>query len=223
MNEIVKDISTYAFRGGGKYVLIVGVALGFIADVAKLGSIEVAAVLAVFLLGYMSSVYFRVIHLSASGHYEAPEFPEFTNLLRDVIQPLWKVVIVMLISFSPVIFYELVVDGDRGVSSAGKIMGVFGLVYFPMAMLAVVVMGYLGAMNPLIVLPAIMKSGWLYWLALALLLSVAVLVVVILNATQEVLVVGTILTALLIMFTLMTNGRILGILYRERKVELGWV
>ena len=40
-------------------------------------------------------------------------------------------------------------------------------IYFPMAMMAVVVLGYFGALGPHIVIPAIIRAGGLYWLGVS--------------------------------------------------------
>jgi hypothetical protein len=92
-----------------------------------------------------------------------------------------------------------------------------------MAMLAVVVLGYTGAHSPHIVIPAIFRGGGLYWLGVFLLCLLYVADTIIENAMSGSFIIGPVVMFLVSSYTMMTNARILGVVYRERQEELGWV
>ncbi len=116
-----------------------------------------------------------------------------------------------------------VVAGDEGHPVIGFGLLGLGVVYFPMAMLAVVVLGYTGALSPLIVIPAIFRGGWLYWVGVLMLCVLYVGGSVIDKYLSGSLIIGTLVMSVVGSYTLMTNARILGVVYRERQDELGWL
>jgi hypothetical protein len=98
-----------------------------------------------------------------------------------------------------------------------------GVVYFPMAILAVVILGYTGALSPHIVLPALFRGGWIYWLGVMLLLVLYFIGSVVEDIFSGQIIIGHLIMAVVGSYTLMTNARILGVVYRERQEELGWL
>ena len=167
----------------------------------------------------MAAIYFQLISSTAVGEATAPEFPDTANLFGDIIAPLLKVFFVYLVSFSPVIVCHF-----TGVNSPAVLlfMDILGSVYFPMAMMAVVVCGYLGAVSPLVVIPAILRSGKFYWL----LVGLTMLTSLIQTHLSEFIVsfhwTGFLFIGVVYGWMLMTNARLLGLIYREKQEELGW-
>ena len=220
--NILKDILTYAYRGSGKYVLIFCVILSVVAELVGFAPL-VGPIAALLLSGYFCAIYFQMIQSSATGGKEAPEFPNTSNLFEDIIWPMLQIVVVSLVSFSPLIGYMLL-SGEQGFHPLiGYGLIGFGVIYFPMAMLAVVVLGYMGALSPHIVIPAIFRGGWLYWVGVFMLCLLYVVGSIIEEALSGSLIIGTLVMSLVGSYTLMTNARILGVLYRERQEELGWL
>jgi hypothetical protein len=220
--RILKDIVTYAYRGSGKYVLILCVVLSLVAKLAGIAPL-VGPIAGLLLSAYFCAVYFQMIQSSATGGKEAPEFPDTANFFEDIIWPMLQIFVVGLVSFGPVLGY-LTWAGDDGVNAlvAYGLLG-FGVTYFPMAMLAVVVLGYTGALSPHIVVPAIFRAGWLYWFSVLMLCLLYVAESAIESALSGLFIIKFIILAFVGAYTLMTNARILGIVYRERQEELGWL
>jgi hypothetical protein len=133
-----------------------------------------------------------------------------------------QIFVVALVSFGPMIGYA-VWAGDESHPLIGFGLMGLGVAYFPMAMLAVVVLGYTGALSPHIVIPAIFRSGGLYWVGVLMLCVLYVGGSVIEDYLSGSLIIGTLLMSLVGSYTLMTNARILGVVYRERQDELGWL
>jgi hypothetical protein len=193
--------------------------------VAKLAGIAplIGPIAVLLLSAYFSAIYFQMIQSSATGGKEAPEFPETANLFEDIIWPMLQIVVVVLVSFGPLVGYSIWAEEGRFNSLIGFGLAVFGAIYFPMAMLAVVVLGYTGALSPHIVIPAIFRGGWLYWVGVLMLCLLYVAGLMIGDALSGSLIVGALVMSLVSSYTLMTNARILGVVYRERQDELGWL
>ena len=220
--KILQDILTYAYRGSGKYVLIVCVALSVVTELASIAPL-VGPVAAILLSAYFCAIYFQLIQSSATGGKEAPEFPDTANFFEDIIWPMLQVLVVGLASFGPLIGYMIWAGDERFNPMIGYGLVGFGVIYFPMAMLAVVVLGYTGALSPHIVVPAIFRGGWLYWVGVLMLCLLYIAGLIIEAALSGSLIIGTLVMSLVGSYTLMTNARILGVIYRERQEELGWL
>lgn len=228
--RILSDILGYCFRGGGKHFAI-WVAIMLIP--VKFALFVPFGFIVYFLVhGYLAAVWFQLIRSSATGAEEAPMFPESTDIFADLLWPLIQLLFATLICFLPAILYSaLASDGPDSTIEALLIMG--GLIYFPMAVLAMVVLGRVSAIGPHIVVPAILRTGGLYVLTLLLL---GLLVVVKLFAEGWLLVLavetsglrGALLAwifiePILFVYLYMASARALGVLYREREEELAWL
>lgn len=218
--NMLSDSFSYAFRGSGKYMLIIGAVLYVVISVASFAPIfGIFAYL--FLSAYFCATYFSIIESTAVGDSEAPNFPDVSNVLEDLIWPMIKVLVVGIFSFLPLILYgQFLADGEDLIS---RILLIGGIVYFPMAILAVVVLGYLGAMSPHIVIPGIFRAGWRYGLGVVMLYVIYTFE----GSMSEVLhgrvIMGTIIMGFVGMYVLMTSARILGLVYKDREEKLCWL
>lgn len=220
--NILKDILTFAWRGSGKYVLITCVVLSVIADLAGLAPL-LGAIATVLLSGYFCAIYYQLIQSTATGGKEAPEFPDTANIFEDIIWPMLQILVVAIISSGPFLGY-VIWAGDESVSPviAYALLGL-AVGYFQMAILAVVILGYTGALSPHIVFPAIVRGGWIYWVGVFLLLALYFVGAIVEDIFSGQIIVRHLTMAVVGSYTLMTNARILGIVYRERQEELGWI
>jgi hypothetical protein len=150
--------------------------------------------------------------------------------------------IILIVVYAPTIFSSLIQDGSmEGVAGKLMVLGtayVAGLVYFPMAFLAVAILDSVLASNPLTVLRAIFKVPLEY---LVTLIVVAVLVV--LGAVGDGLLEGLFPRGLTThsmsklfgylavkafwgvtnIYLMVVIVRILGLLYLTRKQKLAWL
>lgn len=181
--------------------------------------IGLCAVLLLF--GYFCATFFTIVQSTAVGDGDAPEFPNITGLWDDLVWPTVQVVLVFLVSFSPFIVCSIWAGGVGSLLSNALL--ILGGVYFPMAMLAVVVLGYTGAMSPHIVVPGIIHAGWFYWVAVVLLLLIRQLEGLLSDVLGASMILGAIVMSIASMYVLMTSGRILGLVYRNKEDELGWL
>ncbi|QJE97181.1 hypothetical protein [Luteolibacter luteus] len=181
-------------------------------------------VIASLILGaYLIATYFEIIETTATGSNEAPMFPNVSNVWEDLVWPMLKSVIVFFASFAPVLIYTYGVDEAHQQKGLVFALLGFGAIYFPMAMMAVVVLGYLGAISPHIVFPAIIRAGGLYWLAVFLFALLFMFEMFLGGLVAGIPIAGTLIMAAVGIIVMMLNGRILGIIYRERREEMGWI
>lgn len=220
--NILKDIVTFAWRGSGKYVLITCVVLSVVADLVGIAPM-IGFIASLFLSGYFCAVYYQLIQSSATGGKEAPDFPDTSNILEDIIVPMLQICAVALVSFGPLVGYMIWAGEASYNALIGYVLLGFGVAYFPMAMLAVVILGYTGALGPHIVLPAIFRGGWIYWVGVVMLFILYLAGTVVEGIFSGRLIIGNLIMAVVGSYTLMTNARILGVVYRERQHELGWI
>jgi len=216
--NILKDVFTYAFRGSGKFVFLTITILWGIVGFSQYAGI-LGLIAQLFLFGYMAAIYFQLISSTAVGDANAPEFPDSANLFGDILVPLLKVFLVYLISYLPVFVAHL-----TGFDSTPILffLNVFGSIYFPMAMMAVVVCGYLGAASPLVVIPAILRSGKFYLLLVGLTLVTSFTQSLLSETIASLHWSGFFFIGVAFAWMLMTNARLLGLIYREKQNELGW-
>lgn len=220
--HLLSDILTFAWRGSGKSVLITCVVLSIIADLAGLAPL-IGPIATLLLSGYFCAIYYQLIQSTAIGGREAPEFPDTSNIFEDVIWPMLQILVVGLVSFGPFLAYVFLTDDESTRPIIAYALLGLGVAYFPMAILAVVILGYTGALSPHIVLPAISRGGWMYWVGVLLLLALYFFGTVVEGFFSRQIVVGHLVMAVVGSYTLMTNARILGVVYRERQEELGWI
>ena len=219
---ILKDIATYAYRGSGKYIFLMCVILSICAKLVGIAPL-VGPIATILLFGYFCAVYYQMIRSSAIGDREAPEFPDTANIMEDIIFPMAQIIAVFLVSFGPLIGYS-VWAGNAGFDSRiGIFLLALGVIYFPMAMLAVVVLGFTGAMSPHIVIPSICRGGWIYWVGVILLFVLYYLGSIMEGVMSGNFFVGHIVMSIVGVYTMMTNARIVGLVYRERQEELAWL
>lgn len=220
--HLLKDIFTYAYRGSGKYVLAVCIGLSVIASLAQLAPF-LGGFASLLLGSYFCAIFFQLIQSTAVGGKEAPEFPEASNLLEDIILPMLQIFAVAFVSFGPALLYVMLAPASGMKETIYLCLVGAGVIYFPMAMLAVTVLGYLGALSPHIVLPAIFRAGWLYGVAVLLLVLIYMTEVFLGKLLEGHLILGPLVMAVVTSYTLMTNARTLGVIYRERQEELNWL
>ncbi|MCW1925535.1 hypothetical protein OKA05_23455 [Luteolibacter arcticus] len=219
---IIQDIFTYPFRGSGKYMIFFGTLLAVAAELVKFAPLF-GGIASLILAAYLTATYFEIIETTATGSDEAPMFPNVSSMWDDLVWPFLKSVIVVIACFSPVLIYFWAVPDDAVQPVIALCLLAFSVAYFPMAMLAVVVLGYLGAMSPHIVLPSIFRAGGLYWLAVFLVVLIVMAERFLGGLLVGSPVVGTVLLAGVGIIATMLNGRTLGIVYRERQEAMGWI
>jgi hypothetical protein len=227
----------YPFKGDGVILMCAGTMLLLLVDgarsIAKFAPIYgfiAVIMLTVFGTGYLTAFLRRVITSTAQGEEEMPEWPEIQDYGSDVVAPFLQLIGTVVFCFAPAIgftIYALV--GSPGDSAwlgwATTAAMVFSCVYFPMAFTAVAMSDSIVAVNPMVVIPSIMKVLGQYLLTvvvLGVILLVRWLLYRLLGKLLPIPLLPTVITSLIGLYLLVVEMRILGLLYRNNKDRLGW-
>ena len=157
-----------------------------------------------------------------------PDWPEFTDF-GSVASPFFQLLGTVIFSFSPAIaltIYALTAtEGGPWLGWTTTAAIIFGCLYFPMAFLAVAMYDSVGAVNPLLIIPTILKIPLEYLVTVglfAIILLVRWLGNKLLPGILPVPVLPSLLSNLLGLYLLTVEMRILGLLYWTKKREFGW-
>lgn len=219
-----RDALSYPVRSGGWVMLLIGAVFSVIVDFLQMFPL-VGLVVAVFGAGFFAGFYLDVVGSTVIGRDAVPDWPEVTEVVDDILLPLLRVIGLVLISFAPaggVLFAGQERVGDWFWWIFGGAVAA-GVAYFPMAVLGSVAYGNLFGALPHVVLPAIVRTLPGYALAVSgLTLAVAV------TTTAEkfgasIPFVGWFVAAVVALYALMMQARLIGLIHREKAEELGWL
>ena len=145
---MVLTVLVICVQGGGLLVRNGGVrgpAMGFIAVVLAAG----------YLFAYMQAV----IHTTAAEDREMPDLPGVSNLWDDILVPCLQLLGMTVVCFGPAIALALGTVALAMPALAIAILPAFilGCIYFPMAFLALNILDSVMAVNPLVIVPSILR------------------------------------------------------------------
>jgi len=236
----------YPFRGSGVFIMLVGMLI-FVG--IRLGTLMMAGggvrgigmgfIMSVLLGGYLFTFLQNIIHSTAAGDSEVPDLPGI-NFLEDVLLPFFRLLGLIVVSFAPAVALLIFTLATASPMAAIGIMPavLLGCVYFPMAFLAVATLDSVGAVNPLVVIPSILKVPLEYIVTVVILASVLIFtkvgdIVLALAFPKGMLTqsVGELIAMFAVKFVwgfiglylLTVNTRILGLLYLTNKDKLNWL
>nr|MDQ3625455.1 hypothetical protein [Verrucomicrobiota bacterium] len=139
------------------------------------------------------------------------------------ILPFFRVLGAIVLSFLPLFVCVFAIDGDSA-AFAPAIWGsvAFGCLYFPMAILAIVLFGNLRGALPHLVLPALFRCMPGYLLVVIVLVLVFIASAVAAEFAGQVRFVGWLLTAAVSLYFLIVQARLIGLLYVQHQERIGW-
>ena len=182
----------------------------------------------------------NILHATAVGDDTLPELPSMSNFLEDLLLPFFRLLGVVLVSFGPALgLMWYAIANEQPAAGIAMIPAVaYGCLYFPMAFLAVAMLDSIAAVNPLLVVPSILKAPLEYLVAVVLLGFVygvrwlgdwvvdTVFARSLLSESMVefiLMVVVRSLWAFLALYLLTAGIRVLGLLYVDKREEFGWL
>lgn len=224
---------TFPFKGNGLYILMIGAVCMAALDFA--GSFSLFA--KIFGTGYLYAFMQKIIQCTANGEELPPAWPDFSGFWEDILLPYLQLLGCVAFCFGPAIALNLSLgwwDPLTGVLTGTApdpfrltvvlLALLTGAAYFPMALLAVSMFDSLAGLNPMLVIPSVFKAKMEY--LVVLLVSAGVFVMVIVKAVAVIYIPIPILPSLvsagLSLYLFMVEVRLLGLLYRAKRHELGW-
>jgi len=191
-------------------------------------------VITIAVYGYITNYLFEVILTTATGEDAPPGLPDTAEWWEEILQPILMMVSTTALCFSPSILYFFFYlwhcwyEGwAPDLTEPMCVYGVVGLalvsvLYYPMALLSVVMHNARRAADPRLVIASIVRV-WRPYLAVCGFMVLMVLVRLAFAAAFP----GDSLLAhftmvLLKLWSAMASMRLLGLLYRAHETTLGW-
>jgi hypothetical protein len=178
--------------------------------------------LAIFTFGYLFSFLQSIITTSAMGEDEMPGWPEYDGW-GGVLGPFFQLLVIFLVCQGPAFFYaRFASDPQEWLTTTLKIAG---LLYWPMALLAVTMYDSLMALNPMLIVLSIFRVPLQYaatCLVLGLLFLGSHQASVWLDENVRTPFVPTIVGEFLGLYTMTVIMRVAGLLFYTTKHRLGW-
>lgn len=230
----LKKAFSYPLYGDSIFILIVGALFFWVFDTFRmiLNQFPLLGLIGAFIFvlttGYLFAFMKDIMLTSAYGEDELPAWPEFENFFEDMIRPYLMLAAALIMSFAPLAIF-MILSADMG--DAFRVSGIFaavgiGLLYFPMALLAMSIADSFMALNPVIVILSIAKIGAPY-IGVVLILSLIVLIRLFGGAVCQAVIPYELVSSLLInvfsIYCFCVYMRILGRMYYKYSGRLGWL
>jgi len=218
------DAFVYPFHGNGIWILasaalvlsLLGLVQLFFGLLGLLAGVAVAAGIGMLLI--------NIIRTTAYDSEKPMEWPDISKS-ENMVETLVQLVGSFLLVFLPAIACSFLAH-DSGWHWLGLGLWALGVVYYPMALPAVVIFDSVSAVNPLLVLPSIVRTFRQYLLVVGLLA-----VIWLLNAGVSALskalpwgfkMVSRPVVEFYSLYSLAVSARLLGLLYQSNKNRLIW-
>lgn len=211
----------YPFKSNGLILLICGTILFVLLDFVG----RFSTLLAILAFGYLFLYMQRIVQYSAQGEAEMPGWPEISNWWDDILVPAFLLTATFLVSFGPAILMWIFLDVDPAMKwTLGISLALFGCFYLPMALLAVSMYDSVFALNPLLIIPSMIRIPLEYLVAclmLGVVLGVRLISLLLLDLIPIPLF-PTVVGGFFSLYFLALEMRILGMMYHAKRDELNW-
>lgn len=164
----------------------------------------------------------KIVNHTADGEIDVPDWPDFTDWWDDIISPMFRMVAVVLVSYLPLVIYIIPAAFQGNISKTVIILLLLlGTLYQPMAIISMSLLSSVGALSPMIVLPAIAKVLSDYIIAWGVMLFL-LLMKVAFTYFIKIPILSAFLDSFITLYLLIVEMRILGLIYYTKKDKLGW-
>ena len=160
---------------------------------------------------------FDIINSTATGKNEPCDFPDIRDFWADIFMPCICMVSAIMFSYGP---YFL--SGFLGIEDSllNNILLVLGSIHFPMAVLNVAIsQNALAAFWPYTI-KSIRRCPLQYAVFLIILMLIGIINIILDKILHQIPIIGWFTIFLLLMYSLMLQGRMLGLFYRENQDKL---
>jgi hypothetical protein len=204
------DVANYVSRHGFQYGL-------------RAMMMRVTIFTFIFGTGYLFSYLKKIIASTAAGDRNMPDWPEFSEWHGDIVAPMFQFLLLTVLCFGPALAVYVWSEGDY--PWLVWLAALVGAIYFPMAFLGIAIFDSLAALNPKFVVGSILRVPREYTIAVAVFCgSIAIRQVLefVLGKLLKIPLAPTLIADLIMIYLLMVEARILGVLYFSEQHTLGW-
>lgn len=234
--ERVPDAFLFPFRGNGKWILVAGTPFLAFLDHGRAFTFLLWALITVLMVGYFGALLLQITQATATDPKRELDWPDIANLGELCVITL-QILGSALVVFGPALvcfvygFSEAAAGADASINpvilwTAAGFLSLAGVVYYPMAFLALALFDTIQAINPARVLPAILKAPAQYAVVLTLLILLWLarlgLALVVAALPLGARVVMLLPAEFVLLYTLVVSARLLGLLYLSNEENFGW-
>lgn len=215
---------TYPFKGNGVWMMGIGSILFVLVEFGSRFSILVW----VLMVGYAALYAQGILQASAQGDDRGPTWPDTAGDMRGALMgACLQYIATCAFCFLPAIL--LILFGDRGQSWVAVTLVIsvcLGFVYLPMALLAVGILDTVGAVNPVVVVPAIGRCPAPYavlMLMLGVVAGISAGLDWLLEALIRLPILPGVVSSLFSLYFLTVFVRLMGVFYHSNRQRIGWL
>ncbi len=154
---------SYPVKGDAWLLLLLGTIFFGVLDLAQMFSGIVGLGIGVFGTGYLYSFVQSIIMATGMGDKRGPEWPDFSEWWEDIVIPAFQFTFTNVVVFMPAMLCLALVPDEMKLLAIP--LAVLGVIYLPMGMLAVSILDTVFALNPMLVVPSIVKVAKGYSIA----------------------------------------------------------
>ena len=231
----------YPLGGNGLAIILAGAFVSTVvtilqrwASMVMFAGIVVSLIIKPLYWGYFFSYMEDVIRSSAQGDPEPPSWPEFSDMSQDIARPLIQMLALLVVCFGPAWLFGLDALLETALSQSHEVpmgsalaaagLGLLGIGYFPMALLAVAMADSCTGLNPVVIIPSILRVPAQYLVACCLLLGVFIALIAgrVGREFIPIPLLPTLVSSVVCFYLLLVQMRILGLLYHTSQDRLKW-
>lgn len=242
--QLLPAVFSYPLRGSGAVLLVGGVAvfagLAIISSVSRFVPFYGALVglgISAFVTGYVFNYWKSIVLSSAQGKDEPPDWPDFSDWVEEVMRPWGQLLALLALTFGPFfvvlslrIHYRYTRSAPEWFEDYKGLLAIaslaVGALFAPMGMLLLAMFDSIVALNPVVIVRSIFRIPLAYLVAAGtfeLVLFVYVLVDHLVHTMGAVSLVTDLVMRFIGLYACCVGMRILGLLYRTHREQLGWV
>ena len=219
--QCLGDVFKFPLSAEGIWLLLIGSIIYVVLDFVAKFDYRVAIVASGYLMAYIV----KIIQATAAGEDELPGWPDFTDWKAQIVQPLLMFLTAAAASFLPLLIYGFMAGWQDLRLMIILPTVAWGLLYMPVGLLAVATKKDFAAINPFVVMPGMVKLYSQYMLASVLLFAMVIARYFLDNlfvTYVTVPFVPVLLSAVVSLYFLGVELRMLGLMYQVNHGDLGW-
>jgi hypothetical protein len=224
--ELLTGTFSFPFKGNGRILLIIGtIFFGIVNFFLRYNIIPfIGTIAGSFVGGYLCAYLMKIINHSADGEEELPDFPDFIDWWDSVLTPFILIFSTIIFCFIPAgAYYFLVKPIHLFADPVFLLLIGGGLFYMPMGLMAVSMSETLMSLNPLLILPSIIKVIDRYIIAWFILIGILIAEVILDRyVALPIPLIGDLVRSFLSLYFLTVEARILGLIYFQNRERLSW-
>lgn len=208
---MISDALAYPLKGTGRYILVIGALLSLLLSLGTYIPV-LGLILAIGASGFFSAYLFKVINSTVCGRDEPCDWPDFQDVLSDLVVPWLCMLSASFFSFGP---YALVSNsyGEAGLISIALL--ILGFIHFPMAVLCVAISGTMRAAFWKTTVPLMARCMPEYLVLVLVLGGFSLINFILKYVLSSIPFLGWFISFFLAMYSLMVTGRLIGLFLRE--------